>query len=182
MGSIPDYVTGIFHWHDPSGCTMALGSTQPPTEISIRNTSWRVKAASALGWQLYHLHVPTILKSGSPNLLEPSGPVQACNGIALPLPLPCTHEAVTIILIKVKLCNVLVHYFYCWYIFVAKSNSAMLISGFHHSVNEIFFFFRFLQCVETCQWLKFPLNGLWAHSRVSPVVELLPLASGLLPI
>jgi hypothetical protein len=27
------------------------------------------------------------LKSGSLNLLEPSGPVKACNGIALPLPL-----------------------------------------------------------------------------------------------
>jgi len=29
--------------------------------------------------------VPTVLKSGSLNLLEPSRPVQACNGIALPL-------------------------------------------------------------------------------------------------
>jgi len=29
--------------------------------------------------------VPIVLKSGSFNLLEPSGPVQACNGIALPL-------------------------------------------------------------------------------------------------
>jgi len=29
--------------------------------------------------------VPTVLKSGSLNLLELSGPVQACNGIALPL-------------------------------------------------------------------------------------------------
>ena len=37
---------------------MALGSTQSLTEI---------------------------LKSGNLNLLEPSGPVQACNGIALPL-------------------------------------------------------------------------------------------------
>ena len=27
--------------------------------------------------------MPTVLKSGSLNLLEPSGPVQACNGIAL---------------------------------------------------------------------------------------------------
>jgi hypothetical protein len=35
----------------------------------------------------YHLHVPINLKSGSLNLLEPSGPVKACNGIALPLPL-----------------------------------------------------------------------------------------------
>ena len=31
---------------------------------------------------------------------------------------------------------------------------------------------------KTCQWLKFPLNGLRAQSRVSPVVRLLPLASG----
>jgi len=31
---------------------------------------------------------------------------------------------------------------------------------------------------ETCQWLKFPLNGLRAQSRVSPAVGLLPLASG----
>ena len=30
--------------------------------------------------------MPIVLKSGSLNLLEPSGPVQACNGIALPLP------------------------------------------------------------------------------------------------
>ena len=47
-----------------------------------------VKAAGAYGWQPYHLHVPIVLKTGSLNLLNPSGPVQACNGIALPLPLP----------------------------------------------------------------------------------------------
>jgi hypothetical protein len=32
----------------------------------------------------YHLHVSIVLKSGSLNLLEPSGPVKACSGIALP--------------------------------------------------------------------------------------------------
>jgi hypothetical protein len=31
-GSIPDGVTGVFHWLNPSGRTMALGSTQPLTE------------------------------------------------------------------------------------------------------------------------------------------------------
>ena len=31
---------------------------------------------------------------------------------------------------------------------------------------------------ETCQWLKFPLNGLRTQIRVSPVVGLPPLASG----
>jgi hypothetical protein len=39
----------------------------------------------AYGWQPYHLHVPTVLKSGRLKLLEPSGPVQACNQITLPL-------------------------------------------------------------------------------------------------
>ena len=31
--SIPDGVTGIRHWHNPSGRTMALGSTKPLTDI-----------------------------------------------------------------------------------------------------------------------------------------------------
>ena len=82
-GSIPDGVIGIFHWHNPSGRTMSLGSTQPPTEMSTSNISLGgVKAAGAYAWLPYHLHVPTVLKSGRLNLLEPSGPVQACNGVA----------------------------------------------------------------------------------------------------
>ena len=52
---------------------MALGLIQPVTEMSTRNISWGVMAAG-------------VLKFGNLNLLEPSGPVQACNGIALPLP------------------------------------------------------------------------------------------------
>jgi hypothetical protein len=84
-GSIPDSVIGIFHWHNPSGRTMALGLTQPLTEMRTRNISWEVNPAGAYGWQPYHLHVPTVLKSKTLNLLEPSGPVQACNGNALPL-------------------------------------------------------------------------------------------------
>ena len=51
-----------------------------------------VKAAVAWGWQPYHLHVPIVLKSGSLNLLETSGLVQACNGIALPLPYKVTFQ------------------------------------------------------------------------------------------
>jgi hypothetical protein len=47
-----------------------------------------VKAAGVYGSQPYHLHVLIVLKSGFLNLLEHSGPVQACNGIALPLSLP----------------------------------------------------------------------------------------------
>jgi hypothetical protein len=86
-GSIPDGVSGIFLQHNPSGRTMALVSTQPATAVRTRNTSWGVKAAGAYGLQPYHLHVPVVLKSGSLNLLEFSGPIQACNGITLPLQL-----------------------------------------------------------------------------------------------
>ena len=56
-GSVPDGVIGSFHWHNPSGCTMALGSTQRLTEMSTRNISWRVTAAGAYGWQTYHLGI-----------------------------------------------------------------------------------------------------------------------------
>ena len=62
---------------------MAVGLTQLLTEMDTRNTSSVIKAAGEYGWQPYHLHVPIVLKSGSLNLLELSGPVKACNGIAL---------------------------------------------------------------------------------------------------
>jgi len=38
--SIPDGVSGIFHWYNPSGRTMALRSTQHLTEMSTMNISW----------------------------------------------------------------------------------------------------------------------------------------------
>ena len=86
-GSNSDGVTGIFHRHNPSSRTRVLGLTQSLTEMNTRTISWGVKVAGALGWQPYHSHVPIVFKSGSLTLLEPSGPVQPCNGIALPLPL-----------------------------------------------------------------------------------------------
>ena len=59
-----------------------LAALWPGVDSAFMNISWGVKAACELGWQPHHNHVPTVLKSGSLNLLEPSGPVQACNGIA----------------------------------------------------------------------------------------------------
>ena len=38
---IPHGVTKLFHLHNFSGRTMALGLTQPLTEMSTRNVSWR---------------------------------------------------------------------------------------------------------------------------------------------
>jgi len=67
---------GNFHWHNPSSSMTTLGMTQCLKEMSTRNKYWEVKVASVEGWQLYHLHVPTILKSGSLNLMRSSWPVQ----------------------------------------------------------------------------------------------------------
>ena len=53
-----------WNWHNPSGYTMALVSTQPLTEMSTRNISWGVKAADGYGLP-YRLQVPIVLKSGS---------------------------------------------------------------------------------------------------------------------
>jgi hypothetical protein len=35
-----DGVTGIFQWHNPSECAMALGLTQRLIEMSTRDISW----------------------------------------------------------------------------------------------------------------------------------------------
>ena len=66
---------------------MALGSTQPLREVSTRNIS-----GGKEGRYVRLTTLPTscavVTKSGKLNFLEPSGPVQACNGTALPLHVP----------------------------------------------------------------------------------------------
>ena len=71
-GSIPDGVTGIFHCHNPSGRTVAFGSTQLLTEMSTRNISWGqgCRCFGLTTLQPYSLHVPHVLKSWILNFLE----------------------------------------------------------------------------------------------------------------
>jgi hypothetical protein len=56
---------------------MVLGSNQTLTEMRTTNVSLGVKTSNAAADNF------SILKSGSLNLLESSGLVQACNGIVL---------------------------------------------------------------------------------------------------
>ena len=46
-GSISDGVIGIIHWYNLPSCTMALGSTQPLTEMSTSGILCEVKVADA---------------------------------------------------------------------------------------------------------------------------------------
>ena len=61
---------------------MTLRSTQPRRENEYQEYFLGCKGGRCVGLTPYHLHMPIVFKSGSLNLLEPSGPVQACNGIA----------------------------------------------------------------------------------------------------
>ena len=78
-GSILDVVTGIFHLHNPSGRIMVPGWLR---EMSTGNIWWRpVRRVDNLTTFMCRLS----RNSGSLNLLQPSGPVQACNMIPLRL-------------------------------------------------------------------------------------------------
>jgi len=67
----------FFHWHNPSGRTMALGSTQPLTEMSTRNASW--------GWRqpLRRAENLTTLCADCLEIWEPQPPgtLRACPGL-----------------------------------------------------------------------------------------------------
>ena len=80
-------------------------ATAVPKRNEYQEYILRVKAAGALGWQPYNFHVPIVLKDESLSLLEPSGPVQACNGIALPLRLYC-YVTYIVMTVSIKDINV----------------------------------------------------------------------------
>ena len=76
-GPIPDGVTVIFHWLNPSGLTMALGSVQPLTETSTSNISW-----GKGGWCVGLTILPPSC-ADSPDIWEPQPPetLRTCPGL-----------------------------------------------------------------------------------------------------
>jgi hypothetical protein len=64
---------------------MALGLTRSLTENEYKEYFLGDKGGRCVGLTTLPPSCATVKKSGSLKLLEPSGPVQACNGVALPL-------------------------------------------------------------------------------------------------
>jgi hypothetical protein len=64
---------------------MALGSTQPLTEMSTRCIFWG-KGGRCVRLTTLQPSCAVVMKCGNLDFLEPSGPLRACNGTALPLP------------------------------------------------------------------------------------------------
>ena len=67
---------------------MASDSSMRPGVDSASKNEYQVnlggKCGRCIRLTTYHIHVPIVKKSGSLNLLEHCGPVQACNGAVLP--------------------------------------------------------------------------------------------------
>ena len=66
---------------------MALGSTQPLTEMSTRKMSL-YKGGRCVRLTTLPPDCVVFMKFGNLNFLEPSGPLLVCKETALPLPLP----------------------------------------------------------------------------------------------
>ena len=77
-GSIPGGVIGIFRWHNPSGRTVALGLTQPLTEMSTRNISWGAKGGRCVGLTTLPPSCADCLEIWEP---QPPGTLWACPGL-----------------------------------------------------------------------------------------------------
>jgi hypothetical protein len=83
-GSIPDEVIVFFNLRNPSSRSMALGSTQPLTEMSTRNLP-RAKGRPARRLTTSMPPVSRLAREcGSLDISQPCGPLQLVTGLALP--------------------------------------------------------------------------------------------------
>jgi len=91
-GSIPDGVIEIFHLHNPSGRTMALGLTQPLTEISTRNISRGYRRQMRTADNLTSFMCRLSWNLGASTTWNPQGLPRLVMGLLYLLPLPQTFH------------------------------------------------------------------------------------------
>jgi len=85
-------------WFDPSWCHWNLSLSfrshyDPGVDSASNRTEYQEhflgdKGGRCVGLKILSLSCAVVMKSGNLNFLEPSGPLKACNGTALPVPLP----------------------------------------------------------------------------------------------
>jgi len=82
-GSIPDDDVGIFHWHNPSDRHYGPGVDSACNRNEYQEHFPGGKGGRCVGLTTLPPSCAVVMKSGNLNFLEPSGPLQASNGIAL---------------------------------------------------------------------------------------------------
>ena len=85
-GSITDDVTGIFHWHKILPIALWLWGRHSLWQKWVPGAFPGGKGGRCLRLTTLPPSCGVVMKSGNLNFLEPSGPLQACNWTALPLP------------------------------------------------------------------------------------------------
>jgi hypothetical protein len=107
--SNPESVIGIFRWYNFSGCTMALGSNHPLTEMSTRYIYWGVKVAGPWGLPPSCGYYPEMWEH------QTTGTIRPCAGITLSLPSPWTTTTTTTTTSSTtkNTCNYIKPYTYC---------------------------------------------------------------------
>jgi hypothetical protein len=80
---VPDEVYFFFNLPNPSSRTMALGSTQPLTEMSTRNFPGGKKRPALRADNLAAIYEPNVWKCANLNLPRPYGPPRPVTGINL---------------------------------------------------------------------------------------------------
>jgi hypothetical protein len=114
---------------------MTLGLAQPLTETSTRRISWG-KCGRCVELTALPTSCAVVIKSGNLNFLERSGPLQACNGTALPLPLLC--EVKFIHMQSTVFCRMIYSQSYCEQLLSFKVTSLILSSGTQHVMTRNF--------------------------------------------
>ena len=87
-GSNPGNIIGTFHEHNLSGCTMALQSTHPLTEMNTRNIHWGAKVAGPQGLPPSCTDYHEIFEHQSPGTLRVSTGITLYSPLHLSPPPP----------------------------------------------------------------------------------------------
>ena len=85
-GLIPDGVIGIFHWHKVPPIALWPWDRLSLEQRWIPGAFPGIKGGRCVSLTTLPPSCAVVMKSGNFNFLEPSGPLQDCNGSALPLP------------------------------------------------------------------------------------------------
>jgi hypothetical protein len=102
----PRWCHRICHWHTSFWSHYGPGVNSASNRNEYQGYFLGVNAAGAWGWQPYHHTVPFFKKSGNLTFLEPSGPLQACNGTALPFTIFFFKVCVMEVTFQLVLCSV----------------------------------------------------------------------------